>query len=67
VTLNPGGTPLVGSAREGKAGLLGVAERPVVPMKPGSSGRGKGPWFKVSVRRDGQPGDWREPITSTKG
>jgi hypothetical protein len=54
-------------AREGQAGLPGVAERPVVPSKPGSSGGGKGPWFKVNVRRDRQPGDWREPITSTKG
>jgi hypothetical protein len=54
-------------AREGQAGPLGVAERPVVPPKPGNSGGGKGPWFKVNVRRGRQPGDWREPITSTKG
>src|SRR5262249_13550847 len=54
-------------AREGEAGLLGVAERPVVPTKPGNSGRGKGPWFKVNVRRGRQPGDWREPNTSKSG
>jgi hypothetical protein len=25
------------------------------------------PWFEVNVRRDRQPGDWHEPITSRKG
>ncbi len=30
-------------AREGQAGLPGVAERLVVPLKPGNSGGGKGP------------------------
>ena len=30
-------------AREGQAGRLGVAERPVVPLKPGNAGGGKGP------------------------
>src|SRR5207302_10674795 len=29
-------------AREGQAGRTGVAERPVVPMKPGNTGGGKG-------------------------
>jgi hypothetical protein len=39
-------------AREGQAGSgIGVADRPVVPPKPGNSGRGKGPEFKISVRR----------------
>jgi hypothetical protein len=33
-------------AREGKTGLHGMAERPVLPRKPGNSGGGKGPWFK---------------------
>ena len=28
-----------------------MADRPVVPTKPGNSGRGKGPEFKVNVRR----------------
>src|SRR5207249_7113653 len=54
-------------AREGQAGLPGVAERPVVPTTPGNAGRGKGPWFKVNARRGRQPGDWREPITSSEG
>lgn len=27
-----------------------MAERPVVPSKPGNSGGGKGPWFEVNVR-----------------
>jgi len=30
-------------AREGQAGPPGVTDRPVVPSKPGNSGRGKGP------------------------
>ena len=37
--------------REDQAGPCGVAERPVVPMKPGNSGGGKGPWFKVNAGR----------------
>src|ERR1700751_4210485 len=54
-------------AREGPAGRPGVAERPVVPLTPGNSGRGKGPWFKVNATSGRQPGDWREPITSSAG
>src|SRR5271156_2372178 len=54
-------------AREGQAGPLGVTERSVVPAKPGNAGGGKGPRFKVSVKRDQHPGDWREPITSSYG
>ena len=26
-----------------------MTERPVVPMKPGNSGGGKGPWFKANA------------------
>jgi hypothetical protein len=37
------------AAREGEAGLYGVAERPVVLKKPGNAGGGKGPWFKAGV------------------
>jgi hypothetical protein len=37
------------ATREGEAGLFGVAERPVVPSKPGNAGGGKGPWFKVNA------------------
>ena len=33
-------------AREGQAGRPGVAERFVVPLKPGNAGGGKGPQFK---------------------
>jgi len=36
-------------AREGQGGRLGVAERPVVPGKPGNAGGGKGPWFKAGT------------------
>jgi hypothetical protein len=46
-------------AREGQAGPLGVAERLVVPMKPGNAGGGKGPQFKVNVRSGPEPVDWR--------
>src|SRR5208337_4981575 len=45
----------------------GVAERPVVPLTPGNSGRGKGPWFKANARSDRQPGDWHAPTTSSEG
>src|SRR6516162_11452362 len=38
-------------AREGQAGRAGVAERPVVPLKPGNAGGGKGPQFKTDARR----------------
>ena len=36
-------------AREGQAGRHGVAERLVVPMKPGNAGGGKGPQFKTDA------------------
>ena len=36
-------------SREGQAGPVGVAERPVVLRKPGNAGGGKGPWFESSV------------------
>ena len=74
MTLNPGVTPLVGSAREGQAGPdptsgvpPGVAERPVVPWTPGNSGRGKGPRFKANAQSNRQPGDWHAPTTSSEG
>jgi hypothetical protein len=37
-------------AREGQARPHRVAERPVVPKKPGNAGRGKGPWFKAASK-----------------
>jgi quercetin dioxygenase-like cupin family protein len=40
-------------AREGQAGRLGVAERFVVPLKPGNSSGGKGPQFRTdAIRRE---------------
>src|SRR5262245_31852415 len=45
-------------AREGQTGRTRVAERPVLPMKPGNAGRGKGPQFKTDARRGEGPGDW---------
>src|SRR6185312_7811390 len=45
-------------AREGQVGRTGVAERLVVPLKPGNAGRGKGPQFKTDARRGEGPGDW---------
>ena len=36
-------------AREGQAGRFGVAERFVVPLKPGNAGGGKGPQFKAGA------------------
>ena len=45
-------------AREGQAGCPGVAERFVVPRKPGTAGGGKGPQFKTDVIRGEGPGDW---------
>ena len=43
-------------AREGQAGPTGVADRPVVPRKPGNSGGGKGPEFKISVPKSTRAG-----------
>jgi hypothetical protein len=48
-------------AREGQAGRPGVAERFVVPLKPGNAGGGKGPQFKTDAIRGEGPGDsWPE-------
>ena len=41
-------------AREGQAGRPGVAERFVVPLKPGNAGGRKGPQFKTNATR-GEP------------
>src|SRR6476659_6075690 len=41
-----------------QAGRTAVAERPVVPLKPGNAGGGKGPQFKTDARRGEGPGDW---------
>ncbi len=43
-------------AREGQAGPGGVADRLGVPGKPGNSGGGKGPEFRISVPRGTRAG-----------
>ena len=50
-------------AREGQAGRRGVAERFVVPLKPGNAAGGKGPQFKTDARRS--EGRWRLGNLST--
>src|ERR1700688_687300 len=45
-------------SREGQAGRPGVAERFVVPLKPGNAGGGNGPQFKTDATRGEGPGDW---------
>jgi hypothetical protein len=47
------------ATRERKAGPFGMAERLVVPTKPGNSGGGKGPQLKADARSDEGTGDWR--------
>jgi hypothetical protein len=44
-----------------------MAERLAVPMKPGNSGRGKGPQLKADARSDDGKGDWRKPDNSLVG
>jgi len=46
------------AARERKAGPRGMAERLVVPKKPGNSGGGKGLQLKADASSDGK-GEWR--------
>ena len=45
------GSGLQLDAREGQAGPDRVAERIVVPTKPGNAGGGKGPQFKDNAAR----------------
>src|SRR3981081_3942379 len=52
-------------AREGQAGRPGVAERFVVPRKPGNAGGGKGPQFKTDAIR-GRTSEIGKPINSNK-
>ena len=59
-------------AREGQAGRFGVAERPVVPRKPGNAGGGKGPQFKINAisgkgQEIGQPINSNNSSESTEG
>src|SRR5712672_3519617 len=56
-------------AREGQAGRPGVAERFVVPLKPGNAGGGKGPQFKTDAIRGEGPrrlGNLSTPIKVQK-
>jgi hypothetical protein len=45
------------ATRESQAGPFGVAERSVLPKKPGNSGRGKGPQLKTDATSDEGHGD----------
>src|ERR1700688_716599 len=46
------------NAREGQVGRHGVAERFVLPLRPGNSGGGKGPQFKTDATSSEGFGDW---------
>ena len=58
------GSPMAWSRMTNRApardrpGPHGVAERFVIPLKPGNAGGGKGPQFKTDARRSEGPGDW---------
>jgi hypothetical protein len=47
------------ATRERQAGPFGMAERLVVPAKPGNSGGGKEPQLKGNARSNEGPRDWR--------
>jgi hypothetical protein len=60
---------VVSNDTTGQAGRLGVAERFVVPLRPGNSGRGQGPQFKTdAIRREGpwRLGNLSTPINGQK-
>ena len=42
-----------------RPGRFGVAERLVLPRKPGNAGGGKGPQLRTNARSDKGPRDWR--------
>jgi hypothetical protein len=46
------------ATRESQAGPSGVAERLVLPRKPGNAGGGKGPQLKGDARSDKGVRDW---------
>jgi hypothetical protein len=58
-TGSPSGDRLGGqlAPRERQAGPHGVAERSVLPMRPGNSGGGKGPQLKTNARSNAGHGD----------
>jgi hypothetical protein len=45
------------TTRERQVRPCGVAERPVLPMKPGNAGGGKGPQLKTNARSNEGQGD----------
>ena len=47
------------AAGERQAGPFGMAERLVVPTKPGNSGGGKGLQLKADARSNDGKGEWR--------
>jgi len=58
--------------REGQIGRDGVAERFVVPGKPGNAGGGKGPWFETGVESGegqgiGEPNNSEQCSEATDG
>ena len=55
-------------AGDGQAGHEGVAERPVVPGKPGNAGEGKGPQFRTDVESEdgGRLGNLKTPESVQK-
>jgi len=57
--------------REGWTGRYGVAERFVVPMKPGNADGGKGPQFETDARRSEEPAAknsaFSPPVASQNG
>src|ERR1035441_4731838 len=52
-------------ARERWSGRPGVAERPVVLLKPGNASGGKGPWFKTDAG-SGKGREIGKPIDSDR-
>jgi hypothetical protein len=54
------------ATRESQAGPYGVAERSVVPMKPGNAGGGKGPQLEINATSNAEGRLAREPNNSGK-
>src|SRR5882672_8823500 len=59
-------------AGDGQAGRPGVAERFVIPLKPGNAGGGKGPQFKTNAASSedaeiGQPSNSKECSEAADG
>jgi hypothetical protein len=54
------------ATRESQAGPMWVAVRPVVPMKPGNAGGGKGPSLKTNATSDEEGGIGDEPSNPGK-